>query len=467
MTILQMSLMGTVLIALMVILRRLAGSRLSPGCYLWLWLAIGLRMLIPIELCSPFSVYNIFSDFSATHNTDILVPVAINTVGQIMDIARIPVEEARSVPWVTLLWLTGAVGVFMTIFLRHRRELHIYSTSLPVTDAFVLAWQKEHTLYRRYQIRQSQQIDTPITYGVICPVILLPADRNMDDAAMELMLLHEWHHIRHWDVLWQWMLVLLCSLYWFHPCVWLMNALCRQDMELFCDCATVRCIDSDRRKSYAMLLLSQSCRSADTPLFSQFCYTGYHRMEERVKNIMIQKPAGWKRILATVVLLLTGGGCFAASASDVNHADKWIDVKMPGTHGESVTTLVWPVASEDSVFTMLNGVRVHPVTGQEMKIDHVCIGGVEQGTDIIAAASGVVKEAGFDAKRGNYLIVQCEDNLETHYWHCERLLVEEGERVAVYDKIATMGKTGDATGPCLSFAVYQDGEVCVLMQKLK
>jgi len=39
------------------------------------------------------------------------------------------------------------------------------------------------------------------------------------------------------------------------------------------------------------------------------------------------------------------------------------------------------------------------------------------------------------------------------YWHCEEVLVTEGEHVDVYDKIATVGQTGDATGPCLSIAM--------------
>jgi murein DD-endopeptidase MepM/ murein hydrolase activator NlpD len=93
-----------------------------------------------------------------------------------------------------------------------------------------------------------------------------------------------------------------------------------------------------------------------------------------------------------------------------------------------------------------------------MYIDHICIGGAEMGTDIIASASGVVKETGFDAKRGYYLVLQRENDMELRYWHCEQVLVEAGDRVAVYDKIATLGQTGDATGPCLSFAVYRNGE---------
>lgn len=41
----------------------------------------------------------------------------------------------------------------------------------------------------------------------------------------------------------------------------------------------------------------------------------------------------------------------------------------------------------------------------------------------------------------------------TYYAHCKEVLASEGERVAAGQKIATVGKTGRATGNMLHFAV--------------
>ena len=48
----------------------------------------------------------------------------------------------------------------------------------------------------------------------------------------------------------------------------------------------------------------------------------------------------------------------------------------------------------------------------------------------------------------------------THYRHCADLTVQQGQRVAAGQQIGTVGRTGMATGPCLSFAVYQQGVAC-------
>ena len=477
MTLLQMSAMGSILIVVTMLLRKLIGDKLSPGCYLALWALAGVRLLLPITIYSPVSVYQIFSYLAkgtgANLSEPVLSVVMYEAVYDMQQMAGIHVVDSLLPGGTTLLWLCGALLCLCIIAVQHWRSRAVYKISLPAENPFVLQWMQDHKLYRKYRIRVCQQITTPLTYGVICPVILLPSNQDMREDELHMVLLHEWNHIRHFDTLWQWVLVAICSIHWFNPLVWVMFMLCRQDMELFCDAATVKVMEPRERSAYAYLLLNQAETCSNVPLFSQFCFTGYHRMEERMKLIMNQKTFNKKMLLTTVGLLCIGTLCFATTAmGEVNDEKQRIDVnigaeqqvKEPQLIKAEALQLVWPVLSDDAVLTLNYGVREHPVTGKEMKIDYICIGGVETGTDIIASASGIVKETGFDAKRGYYLVLQCENAIELHYGHCEKVLVQEADRVNVYDKIATLGQSGDATGPCLSFAVYQGGEAVDPMQ---
>ena len=81
----------------------------------------------------------------------------------------------------------------------------------------------------------------------------------------------------------------------------------------------------------------------------------------------------------------------------------------------------------------------------------------ESGTPILAAADGTVRETGFDAEKGNYLILDHGEGLTTLYAQCREILVTEGQSVAAGDTVAEMGSTGMSTGPHLHFAVLQDG----------
>lgn len=102
------------------------------------------------------------------------------------------------------------------------------------------------------------------------------------------------------------------------------------------------------------------------------------------------------------------------------------------------------------------GERTHPVTGEVRTHTGVDMAAPE-GADILAAADGTVCMTGFDTVNGNYVVLwHGQSGQMTYYAHCKAIEVEKGQQVARGEKIATVGKTGTVTGPCLHFAVSSD-----------
>ena len=81
-----------------------------------------------------------------------------------------------------------------------------------------------------------------------------------------------------------------------------------------------------------------------------------------------------------------------------------------------------------------------------------------EGTPILAAADGTVTEAGCDADRGNYLVLDHGGGLTTVYGQCRSVDVAEGDTVRAGEPVGTVGATGMATGSHLHFEVRQDGK---------
>jgi len=79
------------------------------------------------------------------------------------------------------------------------------------------------------------------------------------------------------------------------------------------------------------------------------------------------------------------------------------------------------------------------------------------GDPIRAAASGVVVEAGLDGPYGRRVLIDHGDGLTTLYAHAEKLLVHPGETVHVGQRIALVGRSGNARGTHLHFEVRHDG----------
>ena len=79
------------------------------------------------------------------------------------------------------------------------------------------------------------------------------------------------------------------------------------------------------------------------------------------------------------------------------------------------------------------------------------------GTPIVAAADGVVIDAGPTAGYGAWVKLRHADGTVTLYGHVNTWTVNIGERVWAGDQIATIGNRGNSTGPHLHFEVLQNG----------
>ena len=79
------------------------------------------------------------------------------------------------------------------------------------------------------------------------------------------------------------------------------------------------------------------------------------------------------------------------------------------------------------------------------------------GTPIYAAAGGTVEFAGTNKSLGKYVIINHGGGVKTYYAHCNSLKVSSGQKVEAGTNIATVGKTGTATGYHLHFEIRVNG----------
>jgi murein DD-endopeptidase MepM/ murein hydrolase activator NlpD len=82
----------------------------------------------------------------------------------------------------------------------------------------------------------------------------------------------------------------------------------------------------------------------------------------------------------------------------------------------------------------------------------------ELGSQIQAAAAGTVVFSGWIRAYGQIVKIQHSGGFITLYAHNTKNLVEEGEDVEAGQVIATVGRSGDASGPHVHFEVRRDGK---------
>ena len=318
MSLIQMSTSGAVMILAVLLIRFAAVNRLPKKLFILLWEAALLRLLLPFSIPSVFSIYTAVrrvmtrsvigwnGAVQSAQGTGIpqgagtALPMPENMASTLLEIEL--TESAGTLSIWTILWLTGVcicAVFFVTAYLRCRRE---FEMSLPVHHDFSARWLREHPLRRRVQLRQSDRIKTPLTYGVLKPVILLPKETDWNDSRqLSYVLLHEQIHIRRLDSLRKLVMTAALCIHWFNPFVWLMYILFNRDMELVCDEAVVHACGRRSRSAYARTLISMEERKSPAlPLCNSFSRSA---VKERVTAVMkTKKMTLWLGIVCVVIL---------------------------------------------------------------------------------------------------------------------------------------------------------------------
>lgn len=102
------------------------------------------------------------------------------------------------------------------------------------------------------------------------------------------------------------------------------------------------------------------------------------------------------------------------------------------------------------------GYRINPISGKYGLHTGVDIA-ADEGTNIVAAYNGVVRDTGYGTKKGKFVLMEHMDGTETLYCHCSEILVDEGTVIRAGETIALVGNTGWSTGPHLHFEIHRNG----------
>ena len=102
------------------------------------------------------------------------------------------------------------------------------------------------------------------------------------------------------------------------------------------------------------------------------------------------------------------------------------------------------------------GWRIDPITGSSALHTGLDFA-TAQGSDILAAAGGVVVTQEFHPAYGNMVEIDHGNQVITRYAHASKVLVRRGDLVRRGQKIAEVGTSGRSTGPHLHFEVWVQG----------
>ena len=310
--ILEISLSGGI-IAAAVLALRLILRRAPRRTVCLLWLLAVLRLLVPFEIQSSWSLQPELPDGAFTPpvreeyfdsgTVDAPVPPEYLEDAVEYPLQQVPVPEKSTEPVEILPWVWAAGVVLLGIhgvvsYLRLKRR---------VRDSVIL----------EEGVWLCPGLGTAFVLGFFRPKIYLPI---LLEGERELVLLHERQHIRRLDHWWKLAAFAAVAVHWFNPLAWVTYILLCRDMELACDQETVKGMDNATRKAYSAALLN--CAVKRSGIAACPVAFGEISVRERIKMVLnYKKPGFWVTTIALIAAIAVGV-CFLTSPREMTDLEK-------------------------------------------------------------------------------------------------------------------------------------------------
>jgi beta-lactamase regulating signal transducer with metallopeptidase domain len=265
-----------------------------------------------------------------------------------------------------VVYVTGVILVLLPTIVASVRLRRRVARNCRPFDASCAQAEARRTLARRRPVRVviSPAVLVPLTWGIIRPVIVLPAAaQQWSQQELAIVLLHEMTHIRAGD--WAFALAgrAVCALYWFHPGAWWIARGLHSDCELACDDRVIA--SGVRRSDYAELLvnaaeaLRPSAPRANTALALSQRSGLRARLDALLDTRHRARPlsARWSASAAAITLVVAG----SMSAVRIAPSREVLTTLMGDTRWESRAYAVLGLAQrQDSVAVARSAAELDP-----------------------------------------------------------------------------------------------------------
>ena len=239
--------------------------------------------------------------------------------------------EAGVRPWLPVLVLVWLLGVGLGAarmagaWLHLRRLRTRWLCEVPAEWAATLARLcRQMGIDRPVRVLGSTRIDGPAVIGALKPVILIPASlvSGLSPRDVELIMTHELAHVRRWDYVVNLAQAMVETLLFFHPAIWWLSEVIRDEREKCCDDLVVSVAGGGRRYARALLAAEELRATGPGPRLAPALGGGslYRRIQRIVVPAEETPSAGGAPLGACLAVLaaavLTLGGARNVAALD-------------------------------------------------------------------------------------------------------------------------------------------------------
>ncbi|MBK8727623.1 MAG: M56 family metallopeptidase [Holophagaceae bacterium] len=225
-----------------------------------------------------------------------------------------------ALPWILGVWAAGVVLLSLRLLggwvwmqrLRHGKA----SRAADEWQTLLRVLARRIGLARDVLLLVCDRIESPVALGWIRPVILIPPAvlAGLEPLALEAILLHELAHVRRQDYLVNLLQSCAETLLFYHPAVWWVSAVIRQERENACDDTAIRLTGDAVAYARTLSLLEEfrmDTRTRLNPTHAPAADGG--SLIQRVRRILAPAPTAAPLAPRAAVLGLLAAGLLGAA----------------------------------------------------------------------------------------------------------------------------------------------------------
>lgn len=298
----------SVVAAILLLLKKIFEDKLSPRWQYGIWGLLALRILWPIHVSRyiilpwPMWVETMKAWVEGGLNSSYAQPYTPVAVHHILpNLQGVP----RSITDVLFLVYTMGVGIVLVWYGFHYVRLcHLIRKGTPgdvqlVAQIQTVAWRHQLEVC---PVVTLHGLSSAFVCGVFRPVLVVPADRALDDKVV----LHELLHLKNRDSLQSIIWCVLRALHWCNPFLQYIFYRILSDMESLCDQRVLERLEGEERREYGTILLEMANeRYASMPGTTSIS-NGGKNIARRIAAIVRFKryPQGMALVSVCIAILL-------------------------------------------------------------------------------------------------------------------------------------------------------------------
>lgn len=288
--ILNMSMLGSGILLILLLLRWLVRRRI-PKRYIYpLWSIAFIRLMVPISITNRWSVLNLFQStrvksiniIGVGYERDVRLAFtnSIQTATEYFPIEHKSTLAENFFQIGGYVWFIGACLCLLSVLTMYILTMKRLKKGIrhKAYEATCSQYMEELGMKGSVGVIQVSGMETPIVVGVTRPRIIIP--EGIGHEKMGHILRHELSHIRRHDPLWKLLAIITVCFHWFNPLIWLSFYSFDRDMEMACDEKVLGHLPKVCKKDYAKALTELAGKQSIS-----FAAFGNRAIKDRIINI--------------------------------------------------------------------------------------------------------------------------------------------------------------------------------------